>query len=310
MIFHKRDDLSKNHTANGVRQMEEVLRKPIIIIGTGRCGSSMLFHLLGHHEDAGWLSAWNEILPIQQWLSILSRAYSVQWLTDRMARLPFFPTPFEAYRFWEYFLPMFSRRDKPFLPDDVLAEQVPLLRHACSRILRYQGSKRLVVKITGWSRCAAFNKIFPDALFVWIKRDHLSVIASLAQINWLDASSSPDSPQWQWGKVPQGYYELWKELGGGSYLSTALKMQLDIDDIRTNLALFPERSYQIQYETLIQRPEQTLRELLSFCDLPWTAEFHETVQHTAFFDNRDKWKRYINNDQAKQIMSFFERISR
>ncbi len=30
--------------------------RPIFLIGTGRCGSSLLYRLLGYHPDVAWLS--------------------------------------------------------------------------------------------------------------------------------------------------------------------------------------------------------------------------------------------------------------
>jgi len=45
------------------------VRRPIIIVGTGRCGSTLLFRLLAMHPNVGWLSTFNEVFPTQLWLS-------------------------------------------------------------------------------------------------------------------------------------------------------------------------------------------------------------------------------------------------
>src|SRR5688572_8637320 len=95
------------------------LDRPIIIMGTGRCGSTMLHRILALHPDVGWTSTFNEVLPRQPWLSAFSNLYRASWLGHRVKHLTCFPKPFEAYKFWEAYLPGFSRRDRPLTADDV-----------------------------------------------------------------------------------------------------------------------------------------------------------------------------------------------
>jgi Sulfotransferase family len=92
-------------SANGPTQ-------PIIIVGTGRCGSTLLHRVLAQHGDVGWLSTFNEVLPAQTWLAVFSGLYRLP-LPRRVRHLKAFPKPYEAYRFWEHYLPGFSRRDRP-----------------------------------------------------------------------------------------------------------------------------------------------------------------------------------------------------
>src|SRR5918995_985233 len=186
---------------------------PIIIVGTGRCGSTLLHRLLARHAELGWLSTFNEVLPSQTWLSLFSRLYRLP-LSERIKASKGFPKPFEAYRFWEHYLPGFSRRDRPQTPDDVLEAGIDPVRRATARVLRFQGRRRLLVKVTGWSRIAYFDRIYPDALFLSLRRDPRSVVSSWINAGWLDVTSPPGSEGWQWGKVSPELYELWRDLGG------------------------------------------------------------------------------------------------
>ena len=51
-------------------------QRPLIVVGTGRCGSTFLHRVLAFHDELGWLSTFNETLPRQQWLSVFSRLYA------------------------------------------------------------------------------------------------------------------------------------------------------------------------------------------------------------------------------------------
>ncbi len=85
------------------------------------------------------------------------------------------------------------------------------------------------------------------------------MVSSWVQARWVDVTSSLDSAQWQWGRVPTAYRRLWDELGGDPILSACVKIQLDLDDIRENTKRFKARCFGLQYEDLIPEPESSGR---------------------------------------------------
>lgn len=285
------------------------LNKPIVIVGTGRCGSTMLHRLIAQHEDVAWLSPYNEVLPAVTPLSVLSGLYRHRWLGHQVRHLPFFPKPFEAYRFWEHYLPGFSRRHKPLTAEDVPPEGLAPVRKAVEKIVRYQNKERFLVKVTGWSRISYFDRIFPNALFVFLQREHRSVVSSWVQAGWLDVTSGLNEESWQWGEVPEDYRQLWKELGASPILSAAVKIQLDLDDIRQNIGQFPNRSYEMQYEELITNPKETLRPLLDFLDLKWTPHFDRVIDGKTFYNPVNKWRKYLTEEEGNLILDFFDRAN-
>ena len=282
--------------------------RPIVIVGTGRCGSTMLHRLLARHPQLGWTSTFNEVFPTQAWLSVFSNLYNSRMLNDRIKHWTCFPKPFEAYRFWEHFLPGFSRRDKPLEASDVPGEGVEPLRRTVASLLRFQGRERFLIKVTGWSRIAYFDRIFPDARFIFLQREPRAVLSSWVQAGWLDVTSAVDSPRWQWGAVPAPYRETWKELGGGPLLSAAVKIQLDLDDIRRNIRQFPERTLELDYDALIAQPLQVLRSITDFSALRWDSNFEASMREMKFFDTRTKWMKYLSAEQGDLVLEFFRRI--
>ncbi len=280
--------------------------RPIVIVGTGRCGSTMLHRILALHRSLGWLSTFNEVFPTQLWLSVFSNLYRTS-LPVNVRHWPAFPKPFEAYKFWEHYLPAFSRREKPQTRADVPAAAIGPVRDAVEELLGYQNRERLLIKVTGWSRIAYFDRIFPQARFIFLNRELRSVLSSWAQAGWLDVTSSIDSEEWQWGEVPALYRRLWSELGGGPVLSAAVKIQLDLDDIRSNVAQFPDRCREIQYENLVSDPHECLRTITDFCGLDWYTGFEQRLAAMKFYDAANKWKRYLTEEQANRVVEFFAR---
>ena len=266
----------------------------------------MLHRLLALHDDLGWLSNFNEVFPTQTWLSIISRLY--RWpLPRRVKQMKVFPQPWEVYRFWERYLPGFSRRDRPHTAEDVPFAGIDPARRATMRSLKFQRKSRLLVKVTGWSRIAYFDRIYPDALFISLRRDPRSVVSSWLKAGRLDVTSPPDSESWQWGEVPPAYYEVWRELGGGYVVSAALKVRLDLDDIARNLDLFPGRSHELWYEDLIASPKPILRTICDFAELEWTPQFERSVDALSFYDATGKWRRYLSDEQGSLVLEFLRR---
>lgn len=280
--------------------------RPIVIVGTGRCGSTMLHRLLALHEDVGWLSTFNEVLPTQAWLSTFSGLYRLG-LPSSIRHWRGFPKPYEAYRFWEHYLPGFSRRDRPQTADDLRPEWLAPVRRATDRVLAFQRGGRLLVKVTGWSRIAYFDRIYPDALFIALHRDSRSVVSSWIKAGWLDVTSAPDSDDWQWGPVPNAYLEQWEALGGGPLLSVALKIRLDLDDIAANMALFPARCHELSYEDLIREPQRTLSDLCEFAGLDYSPRFAQRVRATEFRDPTEKWKAHLSESEGERVLEFLRR---
>jgi hypothetical protein len=237
-------------------------------------------------------------------VAVLSRFYSqprlAQWRDRR-----YFPKPFSPYRFWARYLPEVARHDRPLVAADVAAEVVDPLRRTISRIVRYQGKPRFLMKVTGWARMAFFDRVFPDAQFIYLRRDPVSVVESWVRAGWLNVTSEVDSADWEWGRVPDAYVRLWKDLGGGPLLSAAVKTQLDVDDLRANAAMFPGRCFELSYEDLIADPVHWLKRTTSFCGLPWSEQFEATVRSTIVHNHSQRWRSYLNDEDGHRLRAFF-----
>ena len=107
-----------------------------IIVGTGRCGSTLL-----HRPRATTSWAGCPRSTRCSWGSPgLSPGLYEPPLGDRIRHLKAFPKPFEAYRFWEHY-PGFSRRDRPPTAADVPAAGIEPARRATDRVLRFRAAR-------------------------------------------------------------------------------------------------------------------------------------------------------------------------
>ncbi len=286
----------------------ENLRSPIVIASAGRSGSTLYYRLLARHRDLAWLSTYNQMLPSLTWVSVLSRLYARPALA-RFRDERYFPKPFSAYRLWARYLADVARHDRPLVAADVADEAIDPLRRTISRIVRYQGKPRFLMKVTGWARMGYFNRVFPDALFIYLRRDPVAVVESWVRAGWLNVTSALDSEQWEWGEVPDAYRRLWSELGGDPLLSAAVKTQLDIDDLRRNARMFPRRCFELSYEDLIADPVHWLRRTATFCGLEWYGEFENTVRSTIVHNHASRWRGFLSEEDGRRLREFFARTA-
>ena len=283
--------------------------RPIMIVCTGRSGSTVFYRTIARHRDVGFLSTLNQEFPSQTWLAIFSRLYPLKMLHS-MRDVRWFPKPFSPYKFWGRYLPGIARHDRPLFPEDVPEKSIEPLRRTITRVLRLQNKKRFVMKVTGWSRMAYFNRIFPGMRFVYLKRDPRDVVSSWIQAGWLNVTSAVDSNSWEWGKVPEDYIKVWKEMGRSLLLSAAIKTQLDMDDIRRNMALFPGRCFELNYEDFVADPVSHLRETLDFCELQWYEDFEKVIKNTQIHNYAGKWKKVLTEEEGNLLAEFFDRLNR
>ncbi|UJA19993.1 sulfotransferase [Thermoleophilia bacterium SCSIO 60948] len=281
---------------------------PLIIVGTGRCGSTLLHRLLAEHEQLAWISPYNEVMPERTSLGVLSNLYRLP-LSTRVRHAKVFPKPYEAYRFWEHYMPGFSRRESPLEASDVPEEGARRVRVAADRLVRAQGGRRLLVKVTGWSRMAYFDRVFPGATFIHLKRDPRSVVSSWMQAGWLNVTRAPDTPGWEWGAVPGAYMAAWSELGGDAIMSAALKIRLDLDDIEANDALLPNPTLETSYEDLVGAPVETLRGIVRETGLDWTPAFERRIARRSFYDSRERWREHLSDEDGDRVVEFMNRAN-
>ena len=282
--------------------------KPIMISCAGRSGSTFYYRILARHSDLGWLSTYNQAVPSQTWLAVFSRLYGLEQF-DRIKHERYFPKPFSPYRFWSRFLPDIARHDRPLVAADVPDDAVEPIRKEIEKVLRYQNKPRFLMKVTGWARMAYFDRIFADMRFIYLKRNPISVMTSWVNAGWLNVTSELGTDSWEWGEVPQQYHDIYQDLGGGPLLSAAVKTQLDMDDLRRNAALFPDRCYELNYEDLVEDPKKYLRETLDFCELDWTRRFEAVIESTGIHNFSLKWKNQLSAEDGERVAEFFERAA-
>jgi hypothetical protein len=272
------------------------------VVGTGRCGSSLIHELLACHEGVGFVSNLDDNLP---WLSLKGRLNNVAYAATkgawtRKGRVRFAPS--EAFR-------LIGRDVSPIYVNscrDLLATDVtPWLRHRFHGFfearIQAQGRPTFLHKYTGWPRIGFFAEIFPAAKFVHVVRDGRAVANSWLQMDWWGGYRGP--AHWPWGPLPDDLRARWEDSGRSFAVLAGLSWRLLMEAyIEAAAAVGPERMLEVRYEDFLSDPRQTMARIAGFFALPQSVRLDAAIARVRIDSGRERpFERELTRAQLVEI---------
>jgi hypothetical protein len=274
------------------------------VLGTGRCGSSLLHELLARHRDVGFVSNVDDRLAA---LDLAGRANAAIYRfvppsLTRKGRPRFAPS--EGYR-------ILGHRVSPAIVDPVrdlvAADATPWLAGRFGTFFREraEAQRRQVFlhKFTGWPRAGFVDAVLPGSRFVNVVRDGRAVASSLLQMPWWRGYRGPDA--WGWGPLPHPYALEWDSSGRSFAVLAGLEWKLLMDAFdaaRSRIGL--DRWLDVRYEDLVTSPRDVVTEVLAFLGLAWTPAFERAVGRQPFESSRtDAYRRDLRPRDVEALES-------
>lgn len=249
--------------------------KLVFIIGTGRCGSTLLHNILARHSQSSFLSTieerYHRAKPLAKWANFVCR-HEKSPLLERQAHR-FQPT--EGYALLNREVSsIYSRPMRDLTAQDV----TPWMRRQFRNFFesRYEALNcpLLVHKYTGWSRLGFFAEIFPEAKFVHIVRDGRAVANSWLQMPWWEGYQGPNV--WQWGNLSEEQNQVWQK-SNRSYITLAGLCWSILIRGFIESRLGPERSMTIRHEDFVEDPNTKISQVLDFVGLEYDEDFSKQL---------------------------------
>jgi omega-hydroxy-beta-dihydromenaquinone-9 sulfotransferase len=262
------------------------ITKPIIIVGTGRCGSTLFHRLLAKHPQVMWLSGFCDRFPTRPAINRTAVAAIRNPLVHRL--LGGKVQPGECYRFWDRHAYGFSEPCRDLVRGDVSARVKRQVRAALGAMLTRRHD-RLLIKITGWPRIGFLDEIFPDARFIHIVRDGRAVASSLLHVNFWRGWYGPQG--WRAGLLSAEDQATWEAYGRSFVALAGLEWRIQMRAIEAaRESLDPRRYVEVKYETFCQQPLEVSRQVLAFAELPPSAAFEREIEAAAIRDMSNRWR--------------------
>jgi len=274
-----------------------LLNKPIFVIGTGRCGSTIFHDMLAVHPDISWCSTLLDRWQDKPGLNGLLMTAIDLPLLGSVLRSRFVPS--ECYSFWEYYIKGFRRPCRDLLAQDVLEHHRRILP-ALGKLTSSSRS-RLLVKLTGWPRARFIWELIPDARFIHVYRDGRAVAASNLRVNFWDGWQGPQN--WRWGELDPDLRSEWERWDRSFVALAGIQWKILMRETEKALARIPEeQKMAVAYEDLVDDPSRILRTAVDFCGLEWTASYSSDVARFSLINGNDKWRKDLSATNRKIIL--------
>jgi hypothetical protein len=262
------------------------INKPIIIVGTGRCGSTVFHRLLAKHPDVMWLSGFCDRFPARPaWNRRAVTALDNPVLRRLLGRKI---QPGECYLFWDRYAYGFSEPCRDLVRADVTTRVSRQVR-AAMEVMLTPSRNRLLLKITGWPRVGFLNEIFEDAKFIHMLRDGRAVASSLLHVNFWRGWFGPQG--WRAGLLSPEDQALWESYDRSFAALAGIEWRIQMRAIdAAREALDPSRFLEVKYETFCERPVEDFRRVLEFAELPWSADFEREIRSASIRSTSNRWR--------------------
>jgi hypothetical protein len=275
------------------------------VLGTGRCGSTLVQEVIARHPDVGFISNVDDRLPLprtlSRWNSQIYRQVPERF--TRKGRLRFAPS--EGYRLLDREVsPALSAPSRDLLAEDVTPWLDKRLRRSFEGRAQLQGKPLFLHKFTGWPRAGFYGRVFPEARFVNVIRDGRAVANSFLQMPWWRGYAGPTG--WGWGPLPEPYEREWEEAGRSFAVLAGLQWKILMDAFEATKVQIPaERWLEIRYEDFVAEPRRVTGDALTFLGLDWTPEFEVGFRRHTFSKERTD---AFRNDLGIHEVALLERF--
>lgn len=290
-------------------------RTYLFIIGTGRCGSTLVQELIARHPGVGFISnvdttlgalnpkgRANKLLygSIPAGLGRRDRAYLKELRFTLGERVHFGPS--EAYKILRRQIaptvsepfrdlteadvtPWLAGRFRSFFEERAEAQDVPVFMH----------------KFTGWPRARFIDAVMPNARFLHVVRDGRAVASSIIQRPWWKGYLGV--PGWGFGELPDHLRETWERHDRSLVVLAGLEWRILMDAFdATAAAIDGDRWLELRYEDIVADPRGRWAQILQLAGLSWDQDFEAAFQrYPVATSRRQAFRRDLTEGQVAQL---------
>ena len=262
---------------------DALLEKPIIIIGSGRSGTTIISEIIFQHPDLAWLSNYQELFKKTPYINYLRRFFDNKWYKivkhysfvgfskntrqkwANYLELAIF-NPIELYGFWEYITGPRIDFSRGFLLNTTATpEEKKRIRNFLAKQVKYQGRKRLIMKFTGPARLEYLTSIFPDAAIINVTREPIATVRSWLEVGFWQRMGI-NKLWWTGAYTPTEEAEA-EKLKTDPALITAFQYKKLMETTAYEIKKLGLNVFEMKYEDFVSDPKTFVQKLMDFIKL-------------------------------------------
>ena len=270
------------------------MNNPIVIIGCGGSGTTLLYNMLCCHPELGWFSNYTDRFPRARLVASLSLVYPFARRHGWRSR--FLSLPSEGYPFWDRLCDLDGLpREDPLDDADVTAVAREEASDAVASLLRFQRKPRFINKNTRNTRRLRYvDALLDQPVIINVIRDPRATVSSLLRVAFW-----PSISVWSQGNVrPPDWLSQGKDPAELAAHLWASDVGKSLDDKNY---LPQERYVEVRYESLVGDRAATLSGILSRTGIEMTSQVEMALESFQMLDANDKFARHLTPSQLDLV---------
>jgi len=277
---------------------------PIFIIGAPRTGSTILYQVMTNCWDIGYInnlecSLHEIIMAASKFSKIIFKNKSHNSFTAIHGGTDGLNSPSECGAFWYRWFPI----NRHFVDQGELTlEQQSDMRKVVGGLTAVKEKPLLFKNMNCGQRIRAFSKIFPDAIFLYCRRDPLFVAQSLLKVR---QERYGDFNKW-WSIMPKEYPKIHTL---DPFEQVVAQIYFIEEQIKNDLMnLYSDRYMAVSYEKFCQNPTGQLEKVRSFLAKRGVTVKLKEKYDLDFVANQNKNIMNVNtiNELEKNLKNYFD----
>jgi len=291
------------------RKKDMRIEKPIIFIGTGRSGTTIISEIIMRHRDLAFPSNYQEVFFMNPKINLIRnffdnkfcKIYGQKKQLNKVSIInKYIFKPAEAYKMWDYLTGSDIDFSRGFLLNKkATKERVSFINNYFQKMIKYQNKKRLVFKITGPSRISYLLSIFPDALFVNVQRKAIPAISSLIKVKFWKTRGF--SKLWWIGAYSREEQKWAIDHKNDPISLTAFQLKKISEITDFELKKYIPQYINVNYEDFIEEPNKEIIKILKFVGLKVDNACIEYLTKNKIYNRNKPDKEYFNESELIRI---------
>jgi len=289
------------------------IKKPIIFIGTGRSGTTVISEIIMRHRELAFPSNFQQVFFMLPEINLLRnifdnklwRIYGQKKQLNKvniLNHLIFRQN--EAYKMWKYITGDDTDFSRSFLVNKrETNKRTDYIHRYFWKMVKYQNRKRLTFKITGPSRMEYLLSIFPDAYFVILKRKPIPTISSFLKVNFWKTRGSK---QLWWSGVYSEEEKKWaNEHKGDPLWLTAFQIKKIVDITTMECKKCKPNFIEVNYEDFVKKPKDEILRILDFANLDIDNRCLIYLKESKIYNRNRPDSEYFSQSELEKIKYIF-----
>jgi len=285
------------------------IEKPIIFIGTGRSGTTIISEIIMRHRDLAFPSNYQKKVFKNPKINLIrnffdNKFWKIYGQKEQLNKVSivnkYIFKPAEAYKMWDYL----TGDDIDFLRGFLLnkketKERISFINNYFQKMIKYQNKKRLAFKITGPSRMEYLLSIFPDAYFVILKRKPIPTINSFLKVNFW---KSRGLNKLCWTGIYSDEEKNWvNDNKDDPILLTTFQIKKIYEVTKLECKKCNPNYIEVNYEDFVKKPQEEIIRILDFVNLEVDIACLNYLKENRIYNRNKPDLEYFSEEELEKI---------